>query len=204
MEICGAVQWGDVPTWATAVAAIVALIFAAKAASVTKQLYKVEFERDNRANDERRERDLDRERDQAGRVSAWFGWRDYAHATLGGDPNEYGALLRNASELPVYGAQIAFVAKKEWEATPPPQRLPISVEVRDVIAPGEESVFVPIDRALLEAEFPDRAERERVSVTITFTDASGRRWHRGANGQLHRPAPEAMGLAADAERRPAP
>src|SRR4051794_16036071 len=90
--------WGDIPTWLSAVATLIALIFAAIAASSAHRIYLIESERDRKALDERHKQAEFQRRTQAALVSAWWGRQDDASMGTG----TWGAFVRNASDTPIY------------------------------------------------------------------------------------------------------
>ena len=192
MNPCGLVQWGDVPGWITAVASIAALIFATIAARTASNLYRIESGRDREAEEERRERQRERRSEQASKISAWYASRPDNNGSLA-EPNEYGAFIRNASELPIHNVHVAFIRKNEIEETPD-SRIPAVFQVVDIVPPGDSPIFVPILREIIEEVSP-RDERRNFVVAITFTDTENRRWRRDIHGQLMQPASAAIAEA---------
>ena len=105
------------------------------------------------------------------------------------NPNsfEYGALIRNASELPVYDVRIDFLRRSDLEDAPD-LRMPVSCKVADLIPPGDAPVFVPVPGNILEA-VPDRTQ---FVVAVSFVDAAGYSWRRNISGRLLQPAGQAL------------
>lgn len=104
----GAVQWGDVPTWVSAAGTVMALIFAAVAAVMAKRVYTIESRRDQQNEIDRRERDEQKRAEQASRVSAWYAAEKAESGEL-----TWGAVIRNASELPVYDVNVEYYFLKD-------------------------------------------------------------------------------------------
>jgi hypothetical protein len=132
--------------------------------------------REIRASLEQRERAADEERrSQAARVTAWF-----ARPVPEGP---WGAIIRNASDLPILDVRTFFnyIAEKwqggDWEPVmrggpvekirvlPPLQDrfIEIPAQVRNMIKECDDSVY---------------------AVSIEFTDADGNRWERDPRGAL--------------------
>jgi len=132
--------------------------------------------REIRASLEQRERAADEERrNQAARVTAWFA------QPAPEDP--WGAIIRNASDLPILDVRTFFnyIAEKwqggDWEPVMrggpvekirvlPPQQdrfIEIPAQVRNMIKECDDSVY---------------------AVSIEFTDADGNRWERDPRGAL--------------------
>jgi len=132
--------------------------------------------REIRASLEQRERAVEEQRrSQAARVTAWFG------RPAGGGP--WGAIIRNASDLPILDVRTFFnyIAEKwpggDWE--PVPRGGPIE-KIR--VLPPQEDRFV---------EIPERVQNQMdavsdsvYAVSIEFTDAAGNRWERDPRGAL--------------------
>jgi len=136
--------------------------------------------REIRASLEQRERAGEGERrSQAAQVAAWFG-----HTTSGPEPgNVWGAIIRNASDLPILDVRVSFhyIQEKwpggDWEPVlrgSPPEKIrvipprtdrfyEIPEQVRGMIDQVDDSIYV---------------------VSIEFTDAAGSRWERDPRGAL--------------------
>jgi hypothetical protein len=126
---CGPLNWGDFPTWISAVASVGALIFAALAAIAAYRLFKVETERDSRQGDE------ERRARQAHAVSAWY--------ALDAERRLYGCHLRNASDSPVYDVAI------EYYLPIPGEGLSFwGVGDHAVLPPSERPQFIPLSHHL--------------------------------------------------------
>jgi arabinogalactan oligomer / maltooligosaccharide transport system substrate-binding protein len=161
------VNWGDIPTWISSLAGLLALVFAAAAVIWTRRMFRIESDRDRVDAVERRaQRDFAR-RGQAALVSAWWGARE--------SNGEWGAHVRNASEAPVYQAHLT-VLNPDDPASAAKIELP-------VLPPSEAASFHPVvDHTVGDREFECR-------TTLTFTDAAGVRWQRDAYGRLVELAP---------------
>jgi hypothetical protein len=184
MKLCGVAQWGDVPTWLSAIATIIAVVFAVWAARTARSLYLIESRRDEQQAAERRERDAERRQSQAGKVAVWFGWRAYAHATFGSDINEYGAFVHNTSGVPIYDVRLDFMLLPPRPHGAPGDRTPFVLHHERVVPPSAEPLFYPIDRKMMERLTPDVDQRKAVSVAMTFRDSENRSWRRTIDGHL--------------------
>jgi hypothetical protein len=183
---CGrAVAWGDVPTWIQAIATVLALIAASVAAVVAWKVLGVERRRD-------RQRQGAEERAQAEKVAAW----PSVVRTDPADPNsapKWGAAVRNASDLPVYQVHVEY-----RPITPGRGQMAI---VSEVVPPGDwrpsgrelypsetrypnPSVY-PGGSTLRRAAQDDLPDRNFV-ISLRFTDAANRVWHRDRYGVLTR------------------
>jgi arabinogalactan oligomer/maltooligosaccharide transport system substrate-binding protein len=160
------VSWGDVPGWLSSVATIVALLFAAAAAIATRNVFRIESERDRLASEGRREQERINRRSQAALVSAWW------DASSG--PKGCGVFVRNASEAPVYQAHLTFLGRDDGSEDTKIHCL--------VIPPGELPQFLPVEPA---PNDPGEEPKDFVRrVRLTFTDAAGVRWVRDEYGRL--------------------
>ncbi|MEU7855218.1 hypothetical protein [Nonomuraea sp. NPDC049141] len=172
-------DWGDIPTWCAAVLALVA-------GWVAYRLFKIESGRDEKAREEAR-------RAQAVKVAAWF-----ADSPDGGEEFVPGALIRNASDLPIYNVHVRHTcsyADGEFEEidrilNPPAEDDPFGVGVHpdargpdvSIIPPGE--CHVPLDAQHLQVFHLPHVDDWQVEVT--FDDASGQTWSRDRHGILTR------------------
>jgi hypothetical protein len=176
--------WGDVPTWVLAALTLLAFVAAAFAGVVAYDLLRVENRRDAQAAGA----DL---RAQAGKVAAWYGfWRTeitYSGGAGSGPPSwpHWGAVIRNASDLPVYDVRVTFCVAVILPPGPGPrwqvEERYSSREPILVIPPGEEKTEIPADVREREAQ---GGNEPKWLVGILFTDADGRRWQRAPSGQL--------------------
>jgi hypothetical protein len=203
-------NWGDIPTWLLAITTLLAFLAAAFAGLVAYDLLKVETARDQSAAEERSraaadrrqlegERATQREADrraQASKITAWFDYytpgltrEEERSATAVGRATRHawGALVRNASELPVFDVRVFFYwvndpgDGRRWTTE---QRY-ASLDRFRVIPPGHTR----------QSDLPDSVritERECNGdvylVGIEFTDASGARWIRNERGALYDPS----------------
>jgi Bacterial extracellular solute-binding protein len=144
-----------VPTWLSAVAALIALMFAAIAAVAARRTYLIESDRDRVNAQARLVQDAYLRRSQAALVSTWWSQRDG------------GAYVRNASDSPVYQAYLTV--HDDAPGTTVKLDLP-------VIPPSGQPEMYPVQ--VREASLTSRR------VSLTFTDASGVRWERDRYGRL--------------------
>jgi maltose-binding protein MalE len=178
-----AANWGDVPTWLSSIATILALGFAAAAAVVAQRVYRIESKRDKINADARREQEAFLRRTQAALVSAWWGRQD------GGQwPDRWGAFVRNASETPVYQASLTTLDIHDPDVS---ERFELPI-----VPPGAEPAFHPSGLTV-----QDGQHTADYRVEITFTDSAGVRWIRDQQGRLSELRPEVL-IWAD-ERRAA-
>ena len=181
-------NWGDVPTWVAAVTTFLAFVAAAFAGLVAYELLKVESGRDLKAEQERTERRDAERRGQASKVAAWYGtWLSpvtYSGGANSGIPATpgSGAVIRNASDLPVYDVSIVYFLANPpkllgWSEGDREHEIP---ELIPVIPPGEERTPMPESIRRIGS-----ATREPVwLVAIEFTDADDQRWMRDPHGAL--------------------
>jgi arabinogalactan oligomer/maltooligosaccharide transport system substrate-binding protein len=187
--VCGAVQWGDVPTWLGAVATFVALAFAAIAARAARDVYRIESHRDEDAEVDRRSRDLENRRSQAAKVSGWCG---YGGVTLTGKTIDriQGLLLRNASELPVFDLTTRYFVRQGANTYAPVVRVPASAQWPDghkgwvipILPPQDHAVFFSIPEEVFAGVHANL--RDTIAPGLTFRDADGVRWQRHPSGAL--------------------
>lgn len=124
-----------------------------------------------------RKRDAEeKHRAQAAQVTAWFGLKT---STV----SDWGAILRNASGLPVFDVRISF----DWIYDQPGGREWIAIPYGSL--PGPVTIVPPDTtrhfRIPAEVQQQDpRCDDEVYAVSITFTDAAGNRWSRDARGVL--------------------
>ena len=164
MDWCGAVQWGDVPTWIGAVATVGALAGAAVAAGIAYRLYRIESTRDQEAANERR-------RAQATRISGWYGLTTYREDLPRSKSRQFWkATVRNASDLPVYDVRIEFRKTVTRDGAPPEGAVPGHKDI-PVLPPGTEQLDGPDDG-------------RDYSVALRYRDAAGVVWYRDAQGLL--------------------
>jgi len=167
--------WGDVPTWLSAVATLVALIFAAVAAISARRVYLIESERDKTASDERRNQAEFLRRTQAALVSAWWGKQDDEF----GVPR-WGAWVRNASETPIYQNRVSLTKLYEPDIS--------DAFSLSVLPPMSEPKFFPT--TVWEGDIDGVVDMPDIRVEMTFTDSAGIRWIRDKQGRLSEVLPE--------------
>lgn len=170
-----AVNWGDLPTWVSASAALLALSFAAVAALIARKTYLIESERDRIAESDRKARDQQQRRDQAARISAWWG-RDPEFQS-GAGSSAWGAIVLNSSEAPVYQVFCTILSR---DGTVPPKKLSLPV-----LPPSQTPRFLPVAAAPIHSgtDVPPW-DASDLRVQLSFTDASGVRWRRDKYGRL--------------------
>jgi arabinogalactan oligomer/maltooligosaccharide transport system substrate-binding protein len=165
MDWCGAVQWGDVPAWISAVATAGAFAGAIVAAKAAYKLYNIESARDQEAARERR-------LDQARRISVWYGLTIYREDLPGGKSRKFWkATVRNSSELPVYAVRVEFHEAVAQEGSPS-----TSVEPNHTDIP-----LLPPETIQIDA--PDDSKHDYM-VAVRFRDAGGIVWYRDTQGLL--------------------
>jgi hypothetical protein len=158
-------DWGDIPTWVAAVAAIGAGIIAYRVYWISAG---------------------DRRSAQAARVAAWYGLWQHGSVT----PNVFmehpapepawGAFLRNASDLPVYDVVVTFHFPGSGGSA--------DTFIKAVLPPSDAPIHVKIEGIALRLHSNARMDVYN-RVEIEFTDTQGARWHRGVNGRLVRKPP---------------
>jgi hypothetical protein len=132
--------------------------------------------REIRASLDQRERDAEEQRrSQAARVTAWF-----ARPSPEGP---WGAVIRNASDLPILDVRTFFnyIAEKwpggDWD----PVMRGGPVEKIRVLPPAQDR-FVEIPEQV--RDMLDQVSDSVYSVSIEFTDAAGNHWEREPRGAL--------------------
>jgi hypothetical protein len=137
---------------------------------------------------EQRQRDAYEQRQsQAARVTAWFAMDPQAAVS-----GPWGAVIRNASNLPIVDVRVFFhyVAEKwpggDWE----PVLRGTPVEKVRVISPQADR-FYKIPEQI--RTMMDQVDDTLYVVSIEFTDAAGNRWERDPRGTL---TPRSLRLAS--------
>jgi hypothetical protein len=192
-------SWGNVPLWVLAVTTLLAFVAAAFAALVTYELLRIESRRVAVAVAELRQREEAQRRAQASRVAAWYGrWSSVVKGPgMTADHREWprwGAIISNASDLPVYNVRVSLCVAVEPSAGLTWRQGERFAGALRLVPPGEENV-----------EMPDHVRTEEAAsgnqptwlVAVEFTDASGTRWLRDPWGRLE---PADAGLA-ESDRR---
>ena len=175
--VVAAIDWGNVPTWVSAIATSAGLIFLFFAAIVARRTYLLQ-------DGERRRAQAQMEKAQAALVSVWWGSEPApSNGTLHDPVQPQGtaeerprtadcAWLLNASTGPIYRAVVQAEFRHSGHTAA--AHLP-------VVLPG-----VP-RRVLTEPESSSAKARKSASdyaVSVRFTDASGLRWVRDEYGGL--------------------
>jgi hypothetical protein len=137
-----------------------------------------------------RERDLAQERKQASSVASWPA--RIAATQTGMSIIRSILMLSNASQEPVYRLRVEFQTERHQQ---------VILEEIEFLAPGAHERELPTELREVWVKSEDGwvrrgANPETVrdplarpwtfSVGMTFTDASGKTWHRGADGSLRR------------------
>jgi hypothetical protein len=179
-------HWGDVPTWVLAATTLLAFVAAAFAGVVAYDLLRIESGRDEAAARDRASRRDAEQREQAGKVAAWFGTWDSPFPARPGSSQfmqAHGAVIRNASDLPVYQVRITFCVATSSDSGAPWQAREVcdSPEPILVIPPGVRTAEIP--DGVRERE-TDGENEPKWLVGIQFIDADGRSWLRAPSGQL--------------------
>jgi hypothetical protein len=149
----------------------------------------VELERDRLAAQERRQAGKDRRWAQALHVAAWYEtWPTYG-TMFGSDGPElprhrWGAVIRNASELPLFDVCVSFcVAFDAGSGLPWQQGMRHRTDPIRLVPPGVERVEIP-DRIRVDEESIEWDKTPKWLVAVEFTDASKARWLRDPLGNL--------------------
>jgi hypothetical protein len=173
MSIAGAaarLDWGDVPTW-------LGVLLAGAAAAVALLLYLRDAERDRQAEADRRARLDEDPPTQATRVGCWYGRAEGQIGPHQSPVPVWGAVVRNASDLPVYDVIVEFhfasprIDGSLWTLARGQTR-------RRLIPPGES--FVPMPDAMLR----EIVDTDSYLVAMSFRDAGNRQWRRDPDGVL--------------------
>jgi hypothetical protein len=191
----GRASWGDVATWVVAVTTLLAFMAAAFAGLVAYKVLAVETRRDVLADSERIAA-------QAAEVAAWSGRTTAVTFVSSDGPDtwqEWGAVIRNASGLPVYGLRVWFCDPADSAPASDSQTLEWyeSPELTDVLPPGDAFVSPPREITKRRAA----GSTERWLIAVEFTDAAGSRWLREPRGKLT-PAGQADPSPARHRREP--
>lgn len=158
-------EWGDVPTWVGAVTSTAALTAAVVAAFAARRILGIEIGRDEGQAHERRSR-------QAELVAAWL--TDRASRDRPAPATRWVCLLRNVSAVPVYDVLLTYQVGDTRHVD----------EVFPQMPPGDHERDVVDAAAFALAHGTDDVE-----LTMSFTDAAGRRWTRNRVGlQIQPPA----------------
>jgi hypothetical protein len=163
------IQWGDAPTW-------LGVLLALAAGVVAYAVYRIESGRDRDTAARVAALEDERNRTQANQVCAWYtDVPDDRFSVMGPDGRRWGALVRNASDLPVFDVRVTYHHKADW-LSEPSKKLGFSTAL--VVPPGEP--------AFLEAPSSIYIDGKRATyvVGLTFRDAAGRLWLREVDGEL--------------------
>ncbi|MCZ7436823.1 extracellular solute-binding protein [Micromonospora sp. WMMC241] len=178
-----ALRSGELAAWVSAVATVFALVLALIAAIAARRAYLIEIGRDRVNEKERQQRHEFTRRAQAALVSAWWG------STPGRRGNDWGAFVRNASETPVYQANLAVVNVHDPDVN---ERFDLPV-----IPPAPGPSFHPIRVDGARHMTPNAVADYRVEMT--FSDSTGNRWMRDQHGRLFEVRPDLV-IWADTQR----
>jgi hypothetical protein len=182
----GRASWGNVPTWVLAITTLLGFIAATLAALITYELLRIESRRDQVAAEERRQREQAERREQASRIAAWYGrWSSVVKGPgMAADPREWprsGAIVANASDLPVYNVRVSFCVAVDPSAGLTWRQGERFLGALRLMPPGEQHVEMPDP---VKAEDEAGGNEPTWLVAIEFTDASGVRWVRDPRGRL--------------------
>lgn len=158
------VNWGDAPTWVSALTTLAALLAAG-------WIVRIELARDEERRKERRaEKDTVERAEQADRIAVWVakkasGWNVYS---------------RNSSDLPVFDVTI-----KLWEDGGEPQESFHSLLPPDTSEkPLPDSFWIVHQDSERGKMLVSETRAARVRTSIKFQDAAGRIWFRNERGLL--------------------
>lgn len=179
------INWGDVPSWVSTAVTVGAFLFAVSAVVVARRTFRLELERDRVNEEARQQQDAFVRRSQSALVSAWWGSTDEHHAAERSAAG-WGAFLRNASETPVYKANMTIVGAGN-RAGPKAMEFP-------VVPPTRQPVFhsVTMSRAAPVAGQRGVHAVSDYKVSLRFTDAAGIRWVRNEYGALRELEPSLL------------
>lgn len=111
MLLSADINWGDFPSWVTAVATVLALVAASYAAWRTGKIVTIELGRD-------RQREQDEERRQASQVAAWAA--ESVHDPVGGSNvfSQYTTMsvsgfVINGSSQPIFNIRVLWFVEDE-------------------------------------------------------------------------------------------
>lgn len=163
------IDWGDFPTWISAVTTFGALVAAGWVVSI-------EVKRENRT-----EKLLDQQRadharaEQADHVAAWY---IRVESSRPGMPPGSQINVRNGSRLPIYDVAVELLEGPETHRLPRVAILP----------PGDHSLPYPDAMREITAIFDSnakiRARLRALEIVLTFRDTAGRVWTRNQYGSL--------------------
>lgn len=179
------IDWGDFPTWLSAITTLGALIYA-------RRVVRIEMQREDRTEAlERAQRRDEARRHQADLVAAWHGTitrtmqvlsRTFTGPVASEQVVEERALIvQNASNLPVTNVEVTLFRADGQ---------PVDAVRRRTIAPGRTTIdytdlgLAPEDLGDVD-EYGYTLDVDTFDVTIEFDDTKGERWKRDVNGVLH-------------------
>jgi hypothetical protein len=168
LELMRAGVYGNMAEWVAAVGAVLALIFAALAVRASRKANAHQAEQIRRLKQDDRERERREREAQARSVAIWY------TKELASTEWHYQVFVSNVSTLPVANILFAVLHDgKEWYVDEPfiPSNPRFNSEHLD-------EVFNRVMARALESPY-------HVSLSISFDDMNGNRWHRGVNGELH-------------------
>jgi hypothetical protein len=158
--LAAGLDWGTVPDWLAGIGTLAAFFVALRV--LAKEL------------EARLEQAEDRRREQARLVSAWV-------STPEDDlPPEFTLIVRNGSNEPVYQVKASMVpydspyGSDPEDGTGQPRSV---VETSEILPPGKD----------WQTYFDPRSRIVPGPVSMSFTDAAGRRWTRYPDGRLVEP-----------------
>ena len=170
------INWGDAPTWITAVATVLALVAAFFAVRASWHVLSIDRQnqRDAQAAEARRDEAAERA-EQADAVAAWTEWAAARNDSGRIHYKGWGAWVVNQSLLPVYDVVVQF-------HLPDGRFLAKSVLA---VLPPQGSEFVRWPTEIKQDEPPvSEIDKREMRVEIHFRDTGGRRWERDRYGIL--------------------
>jgi arabinogalactan oligomer/maltooligosaccharide transport system substrate-binding protein len=173
--LASATNWGDVPTWVSACATLMAFLFAAGAVLIARRTYRLESERDRINASERRKQEAFLRRSQAALVSAW--WAEDGQNGQG--KHSWAGHLRNASDTPVYKASLTIIGPGSR-----PRRKVLDLQV---VPPAQVPAKYHFNDLGLQEDGRHDQDGHPLAdyrVSLRFTDATGIRWMRDEYGNL--------------------
>lgn len=155
------VDWGDIPTWISALTTLGALVAAG-------WVVRIELRREEQAVIARADERAARERsEQADNVAAWPDWNRDRPAIL----------IRNGSQLPIYNVRLEFTSGA---------RSPRRIQPMPMLAPGDHHAAYPGDIVSDDGTGNFSDTSHLWNVRLRFVDSAGRDWVRDEYGILRK------------------
>lgn len=164
--------WSMIASVVAALGTLGALGAAIYAGVWAGRVAKVEFDRDARAESDRRDRDTEAQRAQASKISAWLAQEDERHETV------WHIEIGNSSDEPVYDVDLfIYMHAPGAKSHEDPVYYHFHKNAR-VVPPGGTKLKTTSDEGLRLAD-----SRTRL-VALAFRDATNRNWTRNEWGVL--------------------